>query len=417
MTSEQPTRSYVWVFLPGQEVPVPAGRVDDAGPYLTFTYGRSYLERDDAIPLYLPELPLRSGVQTPPEIDMLAHGCIRDAAPDSWGQRVILRRIVGRASADVDTNELPLLTYLTAAGSDRIGALDFQDTPHEYVPRGVAAPLEEILQAADRLQAGEPFSPALERALLPGSSVGGARPKALLDGDGRKMIAKFSSPTDTFPWMPAEAVAMELARRCGLTVAGTELTSALDHDVLLVDRFDRLSGTGQRRMVVSALTLLQLGEYSGHHGSYADLADVVRHQFTDPTETLTELFGRIVFNVLVGNTDDHPRNHAAFWDGQQATLTPAYDICPQPRTGQEATQGMAIGPDGQRLSQLRICRQAAGTYLLDEAEADDIIERMVTVVHEHWDDACDQVGVTAAQRQLLWGRSVCNPFVFYDAAG
>lgn len=417
MTSEAAGHAFVWVWLPGRDEPVVAGRVDDVGPYLTFTYGRSYLARDDAMPLYLPELPLVRGPQKPPTPGMLAAGCIRDAAPDSWGQRIILHRLRGRAAPDDDTAQLRLLTYLLEAGSDRIGALDLQQHPDRYEPRGVITSLEEVITAADRLQRGEAFTPELERALLPGSSVGGARPKALLHDRGRPLIAKFSSPTDTFPWIAAEAVGMELARRAGLQVAATELTSSLGHDVLLVDRFDRVPGTGHRKMVVSGLTLLALDEMQVRHGSYADLADVIRRQFTDPKETLAELFARIVFNVLVGNTDDHPRNHAALWDGAAATLSPAYDVCPQPRSGGEAAQAMAIGRDGQRLSRLDVCIDAAEVYLLDSESARDIVDRLVTVVNEQWNDACDEVGLTDAQREQLWGRAVCNPYAFSGGYG
>jgi serine/threonine-protein kinase HipA len=125
------------------------------------------------------------------------------------------------------------------------------------------------------------------------SSVGGARPKALFDDDGRPLIAKFSSPTDTFPWMPAEAVAMKLAR----------------------------------------------------HGSYAELADVIRRQFVEPKDTLVELFSRIVFNVLLGNTDDHPRNHAAFGTGPTRPRPRLRHLYTTAIDG-EAAQAMAIGRDG-----------------------------------------------------------------------
>ena len=420
MTSDAPTTAFVWVWLPGRADPVVAGRVDDVGPFLQFTYGRSYRERDDAVPLYLPELPLQEGPQQPPA-GFDAHGCIRDAAPDAWGQRVILHRMFGGGTRDRDTAELGLLTYLLAAGSDRIGALDFQSSATTYTARSAAATLEELIAAADGVQAGDDLPEELDQALLQGSSVGGARPKALLDDNGRPLIAKFSSPTDAFPWMPAEAAAMGLARRTGLDVAGTRLISAVGHDVLLVERFDRVPGTGQRRMVVSGLTVLGLHEMQVRWGSYAELADTIRRRFTDPQATLRELFARIVFNVLVGNTDDHPRNHAAFWDGQQLTLTPAFDVSPQPRSGGEAAQAMAIGPadptgadptSAARLSQLSVCLDAAATYQLSVQEAREIIDMLVTVVHEQWDDACDEVGVPMALRNRLWGREICNPFVF-----
>ncbi len=417
MTSDPPA-AFVWVWLPGHDDPVVAGRVDDVGPYLQFTYGRRYLQRPDAIPLYLPELPLQAGPQVP-AVGLDAHGCIRDAAPDAWGQRVILHRMLGGETRDTHTAGLGLLTYLLAAGPDRIGGLDFQPSADRYQPRPSGAPLTELVEAAEGVHAGEPLSEDLEQALLAGSSVGGARPKALLNDGDVSMIAKFSAPTDVFPWMEAEAVAMELARRGGLDVAPSRLTASMGRDVLLVERFDRVPGTAQRRMVVSALTILELHEMWVRYGSYADLADVIRRRFTAPQATLRELFSRIVCNVLVGNTDDHPRNHAAFWDGEQLTLTPAYDIAPQPRAGGESAQAMAIGPSpvggdataASRLSRLTVCLDAAPTYLLERGEAREIIDGLVAVVNEQWHEACETVGVRETARKRLWGREVCNPFV------
>ena len=146
---------------------------------------------------------------------------------------------------------------------------------------------------------------------------------------------------------------MELARRVGSYVAPVKLEQALGRDVLLIERFDRVPGTGQRRAIVSALTILELDEMAARYASYEALAHQVRERFTDAPRTLRELFARIAFNILVGNNDDHARNHAAFWDGECVTLTPAYDICPQPRAGGETTQAMSIGADGFRMSQSR----------------------------------------------------------------
>ena len=104
----------------------------------------------------------------------------------------------------------------------------------------------------------------------------------------------------------------------------------------------------QRKAMVSALTIFSLDEMMARYASYADLTETIRHRFTAPKDTLRELFRRLVFNIVCGNTDDHARNHAAFWDGKQLTLTPAYDICPQSRTGNEASQAMLITADSRR---------------------------------------------------------------------
>jgi serine/threonine-protein kinase HipA len=388
---------------------VVAGVLQADGATTFFRYAESFLGRRDAVALYLPELPLIPG-PIRPVAGLNIAGCIADSGPDAWGQRVILRRLFARGSLMSGTSESDTLTYLLESGSDRIGALDFQASPTAYVPRSTSATLEELMQAAERLERGEPFSPGLDDALLGGSSIGGARPKALLDDNGRKLIAKFSSSTDPYSVVKAEGVAMELAGRVGINVAVTEVVKCLNRDVLLVERFDRGGVAGERQMIVSALTLLELDEMMGRYATYPGLADVIRERFTKPKETLRELFSRIVFNVLVGNTDDHARNHAAFWDGSRLTLTPAYDICPQARSGGEAVQAMAIDRDGFRFSQVVGARDAASTYLLSSSEAREIIDHQIHVIKTQWSDAADAVDLSPPERSRLWGRQILNPF-------
>jgi len=399
MTSE-PEQAFVWVWLPGAASPVVAGRLDLAGDSIPFTYGRSYLARSDRIPLYLPELPLRRG-QIMPAVGVVA-GCIADAAPDAWGRRVILNRLAGGQAED--TGELSELTYLHQSGSDRIGALDFQHSAEEYVPRahGEArlSELSALATSAQKVEKGLPLSPALDRALLHGTSIGGARPKALLSAGSRRLIAKFSSTTDRVAVVKGEFVAMELARRAGIDVAAVELGEALGRDVLLVERFDR-PATGGRRAMVSALTILGLDEWGARYASYEALADEIRARFTDPSDTLRELFSRLAFNVLCGNTDDHARNHAAFWNGTELALTPAYDISPLPRAGGEASQAMAIGRDGYRLSRISACLARAATYHLTEPEAREIVDRQVETIEDEWADVCDLARLSEVDRELF----------------
>jgi serine/threonine-protein kinase HipA len=180
--------------------------------------------------------------------------------------------------------------------------------------------------------------------------------------------------------------------------------------VLLVERFDRTPTRGERRMVVSVLTILELDEMAARHATYHELAEVIAERFTEPKKTLRELFSRIVFNICVGNTDDHARNHAAFWDGQQLTLTPAYDICPQPRSGGEVAQAIEIGRDGFRMSQFVGCVAAADVYGLTPGEARDIIDRQLEIIATEWDDAADVARLTKADRQQMWARQILNPY-------
>jgi serine/threonine-protein kinase HipA len=410
MTSDT---AYVWVWLPDATDPVVAGRLERERKTHTFTYGASYRGRDDAVPLYLPELPLRRGVQRPPPT-WEAHGCILDAGPDYWGRRVILAKHFGHLDGASDTDDLALLTYLLESGSDRIGALDFQQSSDEYVPRIFEhrATLAELLSAADRLQAGEALPPALIEALLRGTSIGGARPKALIDDGDRKLIAKFSSTTDTYPVVQAEGIAMRLAAEVGLDVALVEVVKVAERDVLLVERFDRPE-SGGRRLMVSALTMLGFTPMNGRYTTYPQLADVIRARFTEPDRTLRELFRRIVFNVVVGNIDDHARNHAAFWDGRSLELTPAYDVCPQPRSVGEVEQALAIDRDGDRRSRLQVCERACEIYHLSRSEAIAIIEEQVVVVRERWADAADHVGMDDPDRDRLMGGAILNQSIFY----
>jgi serine/threonine-protein kinase HipA len=413
-TSEtSPREAFVWVWLPHATAPVVAGRIDREEGRYTFTYGRSYLERKEAIALYDCELPLKPGLHdAAPGLTMA--NCLRDAAPDAWGRRVILNRRFGTETKDIDVGQLDELTYMLESGSDRIGALDFQASATDYVPReSEPATLDELMEAADRVQKGLPLTPDLERALFHGTEIGGARPKALITGPERKYIAKFSSTTDVTDVVKAEYVAMRLARFAGLEVAEVRLETTAGRDVLLVERFDRkrTAAGWTRRAMVSALTLLELDEMMARYASYADLCTIVRHRFTAPKANLSELFGRMAFNILVGNTDDHARNHAAFWDGAELTLTPAYDICPQGRAGNEASQAMLITASDRR-SQLQVCREAATQFLLTAEEADTKIEAMMVAIRKAWPTVCDEAELSRIDRNRMWGRQIFNPYSF-----
>jgi serine/threonine-protein kinase HipA len=417
MTSEGGYReAYVWIFPPDATEPVVAGRLNRAGDQLLFNYGRSYLERKNAIAIYDPELPLKPGV-LPLSSGLDMPSCIRDAAPDAWGRRVLVNMKLGLKGRDADGIRLDELTYLLESGSDRVGALDFQLSPTEYAPRHAAgATLEALLRSAARVEKGEPLSPELDQALHHGSSLGGARPKALIETDQQKYIAKFSASTDIYNVVKAEFVAMRMAEIVGLDVAPVRLVRASRKDVLLIERFDRQKAQQgwRRKAMVSALTLLGLDEMMARYASYEDLAEIIRHRFSSPTATLRELYSRLVFNILSGNTDDHARNHAAFWDGKTLTLTPAYDICPQARTGNEASQAMLIaGQD--RMSRISTCIKAAPNFLINQRKAVAIAKEQIQLIHDNWTAVCDEAQLNRMDRQLLWRRQFLNPYAFENA--
>ncbi|GAB4361787.1 MAG: type II toxin-antitoxin system HipA family toxin [Kiloniellaceae bacterium] len=415
-----PPEAYVWTWLPAEVEPVVAGRLARQGEQLVFNYGRSYLARDDAIALFDRELPLKPGT-LPTSTNMRMPACLRDSAPDAWGRKVILHLHAcgSRAESALHACGDDELTFLTESGSDRIGALDFQRSPVEYVPRGGGSVgLEELAVAIGLLETGRPLTPELARLAVNCTGAGGARPKAVIESAGAKYLVKFSSSRDLYPVVKAEFVAMRLAARAGLNVAPVSLMNTADGDVLLVRRFDRIATQDgwQRRHMLSALTLLGLDEKTAAHASYEDLAEIIRHRFTSPKATLLELYGRMVFNVLIGNTDDHARNHAAFWDGRHLSLTPAFDICPQPRGTGEAFQAMRIaGSDS--TSRIATCLRAAHNFLLSEADAIELIKGQTEGIVSAWQEVTAEAGLKYMERQSLWGRQILNAFAFGGLEG
>ncbi|MFF1829287.1 type II toxin-antitoxin system HipA family toxin [Paenarthrobacter sp. NPDC058040] len=402
---------YVWVWLPGTTTPVPAGRLREGAPgQFSFDYGRRYLKRSNAISL-APTLPL-SEQTFGPTGSMGLPGALRDASPDAWGRRVVQYQVTGDRGDDADTGDLDERTYLLNSGSNRFGAIDFQKSATDYVPRAAApAPLETLLNAADLVEAGEDLPFELERALLSGTAMGGARPKSVIHHSGHEYIAKFTASNDHFPVVGAEATSMFLAEKAGLNVARTRVESVLGRSVLLVERFDR-TNDGGRILATSALTMTGLDELQARSGSYVEFLDALRNNGA-PEGTASELFARIAFNMSISNSDDHLRNHAALWDGSVATLSPAYDLSPMRRSGETASQAIAYDRNGTKRNNLSDLITARSLYDLTKAEANNIVARIEDAIREHWAEAADFGMLTNADKRLLWERQFLNPGTLY----
>ncbi len=235
--------------------------------------------------------------------------------------------------------------------------------------------LDELMASAELVEKGIPLPPEVSLALVHGSPIGGARPKALIQDEKKKYIAKFSSATDPYSVIKAEFIAMRLAQIAGLNFANVSLRKSSNKDVLLIERFDRVRTKKgwSRKGVISALTLFELDEMMARYASYEDLALLIRQEFNDASLTLKELFQRLVFNILVGNTDDHARNHAALWDGHRLSLTPSYDICPQ---------------------------------------ALSFIEDQMKSIILNWNSVCNLAEVEPIDRKLFGNRQFLNPYIF-----
>lgn len=400
--------AYVWIFLPGKTNAVVAGKMTEENALYSFRYGQSYLENSMAMPLSPFELPLTSDIFFPTGLNVMP-ACIRDAGPDAWG-----RRLIDYKYANLHANELD---YLLLSGSNRIGALDFQESSKNYLPReSKNVSLEDLLQVSELVLAEKPIPKALEYALIRGTSVGGARPKALIQHQGKEYIAKFGLTQDTFNPIKAEFIGMQLAKAVGIDVPSVFLQKALHKDILMIERFDRvpLAEGMSRKLMLSALSLLKLNEMEARYASYIDLSEIIRQSFKNPKRQMQELYKRLIFNILIGNTDDHARNHSAFWDGQHLELTPAYDICPQSRIGREATQAMAIqGAEG-NFSTLNNVLSVCEYFQIDHLKAKEMIEKMIQGIKENWETVCEAAKISLTDKEKLWEKSVLNPFCFQN---
>ena len=394
---------WVFAYLPGETVAVPAGTLElvEQGVESTisiFGYGRRYLERPNAVPVDPFSLPLscRPGNEQLYEpVRPPLFGAVRDAAPDFWGRRVI------EAKLGIPPDSVPESVYLLNAGPHRFGALDFRaDSSSDEAP-GLLPPLTELaylLDAADRIQAGEKIPAQLEHIFLAGS-MGGARPKALVIHQEEQYLAKFPAKKDGFNVPAVERACLELARKAGLNVPPTDIRSLPDgRQVMLIERFDRRAAgaTFLRRHCVSALTLLGKYEDESLGTPYEDIAAKIGEVGVDAgvRADREELYGRIAFNILVSNDDDHLRNHAFVWDpyGNGWRLSPMYDVVPRPQVAQERYLHMSVGPQG-RLATLDNLIEAHGSFGLLRKDAAAIIDRIARVTRE-WRIHFEELGVS-----------------------
>jgi serine/threonine-protein kinase HipA len=348
------------------------------------------------------DLPLISGQEFLPAERDTAAGAVDDARPDRWGERVI--RFLDRPP------RLSLLELLYFAGDDRFGALGVSTSERVYQPRRLGAlpvleDAEAIGELVRRVLANEPIEESLKRLISPGVTLGGAHPKALLDVEGEPWIVKFSDgePTDT-PLV--EHATMTLAAQAGIRVATTFPIRLSTGHAVAVRRFDR-NGDRRSHVLTAHVTLRAAGEVMG----YPELAQLIRRRGVAEREgnleQTHELFRRMVFNILIDNTDDHEKNHAIVMDDQaRYHLAPAYDVLPsgQALGYQQMRVGEAEG-DSTLENALSMCAQFGLTRQAAHAEA-----RRVSRVVGQWRDHFERTGVTAGDLDLL-AEQIDRPFL------
>jgi serine/threonine-protein kinase HipA len=419
MTSKINTECFVYITLPNETESVLAGRFeltkDRRGNALgRFVYGKSYLARSNAAAIDPLELKLSGQTYETTRLNGV-FGALRDSGPDYWGRRVIEKH-AGLA-------QLGELDYLLNSADDRAGALGFGLGQSPPAPRRKfnktleLAKLQEVAEALMREEDVKAEEAAqVQDLMLIGTAMGGARPKAVVEDDEGLWVAKFNRPDDRWNNTRVERAMLELAKTCGVSVATSRVETIAGKDVLLVKRFDRekmTKGYTKARMI-SGLTLLQAEEATEARDrwSYVLMSEELRRVVGEPKRDAQELYRRMVFNALISNIDDHPRNHALIAKEREWRLSPAYDLTPSPVIAQDHRDlAMEVGDQGRYANAKNLLSQH-NRFLLGEEEAKAIVSGMTDKVRATWFDVVRAQGVTAKDAETIRSAFVYEGFSF-----
>jgi serine/threonine-protein kinase HipA len=398
MTSEN--ECFVYIVLPGETEPVTAGRLviaktntgDSVG---RFVYGRSYLSRPNAVPVDPVGLTLSDRIFETGLMGGL-FGALRDASPDLWGRMLIERHL-----KRTDVSEMEYLLY---SPDDRIGALGFglnQNPPAPLRDFNKSFDLEKLQRAVDEItDTGALDSGTMdqtEKLLLIGTSMGGARPKAVVYDNGALWVAKFAHPSDRYDMALSEHAMLRLAQDCGLNAAESKTVKVGGRNTLLVKRFDRDKAENGflRHRMISALTVLRTDDnpLRREKWSYILIAEELRRFSAEPVKDARELYRRMIFNALITNNDDHPRNLAFVAQGSWR-LAPAYDLTPIPMVAADHRDlAMICGSHG-RFANINNLISECRRFMFEPDEAKDLVMDMAGRISNNWYKTARQAGMT-----------------------
>ena len=394
---------FVCMALNGEDVPVGRlwSRVRNGRESASFAYEAAWLENPRRFALE-PALLLASGpFHTPPEKALF--GALGDSAPDSWGRMLMRRAERQRAEREKETpRTLFEADFLLRVNDEaRQGALRLRTEPEgEFlapasrhpIPPLVALP--RLLSASERIAGGDEDREDLRLLLAPGSSLGGARPKASVrEADGQLALAKFPRRQDEVDAVLWEGVALSLADKAGIDVPEWSIKAVNGKPVIILRRFDR-AADGRRIAFLSAMSMLGAQDHEAH--CHAEIADALQQHGAASESDLKQLWRRMLFSVLVSNTDNHLRNHGFLCEGQKGwRLSPAYDMNPVPVDMRPRVLATSIVPDDATMS-LELSLQEAGYYGLQPAEAESIAVEVGAAVAE-WRNVAAGLGVHAGE--------------------
>ncbi len=399
---------FVYITLPGQVNATTAGkfvltqnvRGDALG---RFVYGRSYLDTKDAFEIDPVELKLSTRTYETARLSGV-FGALRDAGPDYWGRRVIEKH-AGKP-------QLGELDYLLESPDDRAGAISFglNNVPPAPLRKfNKTLDLEKLQGLADALIRddipNDPDAPQVQDLMLLGTSMGGARPKVVIQDDDALWLAKFNRSDDRWNNTRVEHAMLRLARECGITTAESRIVTVGGKDVLLIRRFDREKtpkGYARARMV-SGLTILRTDDSATARTrwSYVILVEEIRRIVPEPKKDAAELFRRMCFNALISNIDDHPRNHALIARAKDWKLSPAFDLTPSPVVSEERRDlAMDCGDMGRYANAKNILSQHS-RFLLEKDEAERIVTEMRSQVGSSWYNTVRSCGVSEKDADMI----------------
>lgn len=392
---------YVGLVNTPDQAPTPVGLlkivrrgVIESGEY---AYGSQYLASPNAIALNNEFMPLSRAIMSLPERRIRDGGALpltlRDALPDSWGRRV-LEAQYGHTLDDIDA--------LLLTNTHRVGAMCFS----EALPLASSDPdtalmtLEEMSAAVRMLELSMEVTPEMRRLLQRGGTLGGARPKATFVHDNQQWIAKFPAQGDDHDVELLEICLLKLAELCGIEVSSTHLEKIPHGHALLIKRFDREGDIHHERRIhyLSASALLNV-PYESDGGSYIEFAQTIRKLSINPKHDLDQLYRRMIFNLMVDNTDDHVKNHGMLHVRQgQYTLAPAFDVVMQ--LTNLGYQQLAILP-GNHTSSLQLALNAAPHFGLSTNEARHLINVIQETVHQQIISIADHFGASQALKTRI----------------
>jgi serine/threonine-protein kinase HipA len=392
MSATSDRRIYVGLANAPDQAPTPVGLlkiarrgVIESGEY---AYGKQYLASPNAIALNNEFMPLTSAIMSLPERRIREGGALpltlRDALPDSWGRRV-LEAQYGRTLDDIDA--------LLLTNTHRVGAMCFS----EALPLASSDPdtalmtLEEMSAAVRMLELSMEVTPEMRRLLQRGGTLGGARPKATFVHDNQQWIAKFPAQGDDHDVELLEISLLKLAELCGIEVSPAHLEKIPHGHALLLKRFDRTGDIHHERRIhyLSASALLNV-PYESDGGSYIEFAQTIRKFSINPKHDLDQLYRRMIFNLMVDNTDDHVKNHGMLHVSQsQYKLAPAFDVVMQ--LTNLGYQQLAITPSN-HTSSLQLALDAAPHFGLGIHEASHLISTIQETVHQQIISIADHFG-------------------------